>query len=150
VETFLRIFSRDEATPDPGVLLAALAALGLNLQGNFEGDAEGWFLAELTLPSGEVLPLERYLAHEEGIRNELNAWAAVLEGREQLPQAAVLMERVIQSWQLFVLPAHVGRAASPEVALLICRTLATLTNGFYQLDGEGFFDASGTLLEPEE
>ena len=117
-------------------------------RGALEGGTEGWFLAGFTFASGEIVSVERYLADEEGIRNELNSWAAVLETCEPQPAALPLMERTIQSKQLFVVRSSAPHPDSPA-AHLVCRTLAGLSGGFYQVDEEGFFDAAGTLLVRE-
>ena len=92
------------------------------------------------------LTLERYRADEEGIRAELNSWAAFLETCAG-PHHILLMERAIQTRQLFTLHDPTGDADRACVAL--CQRLAAVTAGFYQIDGFGFFDADGTPLVEE-
>ena len=148
MDHFFRVFGRGEEMPAPEGFLAALRGRGLAVQGNFEGDEEGWFLAELTLAEGGLV-VERYLSHEEGLRNELNSWAAVLEEHEGNANAVPLMERAIQSRQFFTLRPGSLDGDLRRACHLVCQVLAGLTGGFYQADGEGFFEADGTLLVRE-
>ena len=94
---------------------------------------------------GAALQLERFLAEEEGIRAELNSWAAWLETRENAPEHVRLMERMIQTKQLFTLQS-IEESAQAE---RLCRFLAEITLGVYQIDVRGFFAADGVLLVPE-
>ena len=103
------------------------------------------------------LHLERFRSDEEGIRGELNSWAAFLGGR------AVTTSRTspyrpdgagrLQTRQLFTLrrPGRsLGRGAGrAPVAVDLCRYLASETDGMWQCDDEGFFAADGTLLLKE-
>src|SRR4051794_5583725 len=96
------------------------------------------------VPAGGPLLLERFTSEEEGIRAELNSWAAHLETCDHSPHHVRLMERAIQTKQLFTLESP---SDAPDPACVdLCRRLATETAGFYQIDGVGFFDADGTLL----
>jgi hypothetical protein len=147
-----RIFGRSEATPDPARLLERLREVAPAVAGSFAADGGGWFRAELAVGAGEPVCLERFLAEEEGIRAELNTWAAYLETCEHSPGHAALMERAIQSRQLFTLRRPAERAGEAEVerlCLAACHFLAAATEGFYQVDGQGFFEADGTLVVPE-
>jgi hypothetical protein len=90
--------------------------------------------------------LERYLAEEEGIRAELNSWAAWLETHENAPEHTHLMERMIQTAQLLTL--HGGEGPE-QICIDLCRFLAGATAGVYQIDERGFFAADGTLLVVE-
>ena len=137
-----RVFSRLETEPDSGALEAFLAKLGAVVR--FEADQNGWFRAETV--GSAVLELERFRADEEGIRSELNSWAAYLETSEDSPHLGALMERAIQARQLFLL-----RSDPPADRLreALTQELARLTEGFCQADGVGFFDAGGTLLVKE-
>jgi hypothetical protein len=92
------------------------------------------------------LTLDCYSADEEGIRAELNSWAAFLETCDG-PHAVPLMERTIQARYLFTLHDPTGEHDRDCVAL--CQQIAGVTAGFYQIDGVGFFDADGTLLVSE-
>ncbi|HWG41598.1 MAG TPA: hypothetical protein VN688_02350 [Gemmataceae bacterium] len=140
-----RIFGSASEMPSPAAILDCLAAPDASVSGQFATDASGWYRADL-LVDGVALQLERYLAEEEGIRAELNSWAAWLETRETISPAAPLMERMIQTRQLFTLQSS---EKSPRAELL-CRFLANITVGVYQIDEHGFFAADGTLLVPEE
>jgi hypothetical protein len=144
---FYRVFGRRDAAPAAEAILAHLGGRGLAVAGRFDGAGEGWFSAELAFGEGAPAHLERFLASEEGIRAELNSWAAYLETCDDSPQHLGLMERVIQSRQLFTLrrPSDHAGAGCVEV----CRFLAAATDGFYQADGEGFFEADGGLLVRE-
>ena len=95
---------------------------------------------------GSIL-LERWTSDEEGIRAELNSWAAYLETCGG-PHQVRLMERTIQTKQLFTLHDPSGDRLDPACVAL-CRHLATETAGFYQIDEIGFFDADGTFLVEE-
>ena len=92
------------------------------------------------------LTLECFRADEEGIRAELNSWAAFLETCDG-PHHIPLMERTIQTKQLFTL--HDPTDEAPFACITLCRHLASITAGFYQIDDIGFFDAAGTLLVEE-
>src|SRR5881275_78737 len=89
---------------------------------------------------------------EEGIRAELNTWAAWLETCDYSPNHAALMEWVIQTRQLYTLRRpldHADEVRLERVCVGTCRFLAGATDGVYQLDAEGFFAADGTLLLQE-
>ena len=92
------------------------------------------------------LALECFSADEEGIRAELDSWAAFLETCDG-PHGVPLMERAIQTRNLFTLHDPSGELDSDCVAL--CQQIAEVTAGFYQIDDIGFFDAAGTLLVNE-
>ena len=94
------------------------------------------------------LVLERYRADEEGIRAELNSWAAFLETCDG-PHHIPLMERTIQTRQLFTLHNPTGDVGLDRECHRLCQLLARITAGFYQADSLGFFDADGTLLVEE-
>src|SRR6187200_538644 len=103
--------------------------------------------APAVLAGAEGVAVSRYGADEDGIRAELNSWAAFLETCDESPRQRELMERAIQARQLFLL-----EEPSPEARPLcvgLSRRLAALTGGFYQVDDEGFFSADGTLLVAE-
>ena len=93
------------------------------------------------------LTLECFRADEEGIRAELNTWAAFLETCDG-PHHVPLMEKTIQAKQLFTLHDPT-EGELDRVCITLCRRLAALTAGFYQIDEIGFFDADGTLLVKE-
>jgi hypothetical protein len=142
-----RVFGSNDREPAPAALLEHLHGLAAGMKADFTGDEAGWYAAVLDL-GGTALQLERFEVGEEGIRAELNGWAAWLETREDSPHAAALMEKMIQTRQLFTLR---GPDGVDEVCVGLCRFLAAATEGVWQADGEGFFDAAGALLvqDPE-
>jgi hypothetical protein len=147
---WFRVFGSNLNEPAPADLLAHMQGRGYAVRGHFRGDDQGWFQATLALDDEEEEPLElqRYLATEEGIRGELNTWAAWLETQEGSPHAGPLMQRMIATTQLFTLQCPPELPGEACVAL--CRFLADQTAGVYQIDGQGFFAADGTLLVKEE
>lgn len=93
------------------------------------------------------LALACFAADEEGVRAELNSWAAYLETCDA-PHAVPLMERAIQTRFLFTLHDPTEDELERDCVAL-CRQLAHATAGFYQIDDVGFFDADGTLIVSE-
>src|SRR5438552_3803584 len=74
---WFRVFGRSAATVEPAALLEHLHGQGFPVAGHFRGDDRGWFRAELVFAAdAPPVVVERYLADEEGIRLELNSWAA--------------------------------------------------------------------------
>jgi hypothetical protein len=143
-----RVFGAADASVEPARLLEHLHGLGLEAAGHFKGDDRGWFRAELALPEdGGHVEVERYLADEEGVRDELNTWAAWLETHEDNPQHGRLMRHMIATRQVFTLQQEDEEAG--ELCLAVCRYLARATEGVYQVDGRGFFSADGDLLVGE-
>jgi hypothetical protein len=144
-----RVFGGNNVEPAPGAILAHLNGLGAVVTGRFRGDADGWFEADLLVADTTALHLERFLAAEEGIRAELNSYVAWLETREGSPQQGALIARVVQTVQLFTLERPDGPGDGELLDRLgggLCRFLAGVTAGVYQVDGEGFFAADGALL----
>ncbi len=143
-----RVFGTSEAQPEPAALLEHL-----QVSGHFRGDDLGWFHARLVFAEdAPPLELERFLAKEDGIRGELNTWAAWLETREENPNHRPLMEHMIRTKQLFTLALpedEVGDERTEQICLVACRFLARQTDGVYQIDHHGFFGADGTLLLEE-
>jgi hypothetical protein len=136
--------------PGQEVLTAFLAGHGSPI--SFRADADGWFSAELVVGEGGPLVVERWLSDEEGIRAELNAWAGFLETCDYSPYHVALMERCIQTRQLFILRKPIDCPDEPQADRLcawLCQELARQADGFYQADGLGFFEADGTLLVQE-
>lgn len=147
-----RVFGSSDAIVQPADLLEYLHASGFEATGHFRGDKEGWFSAELRVPGvDEPLELQRYLASEPGIRDELNTWAAWLETQDH-PERVELMRQVIQSRQVFTVPGlpelHEDGTVR-ELRRLVCFFLANQTGGICQFDGEGFFASDGMLLLSE-
>jgi hypothetical protein len=147
-----RVFGSSDEAPAPAAILAAFRGLGAEVRGDFTGDDAGWYAADLAAGAGTPLRLERFLAGEEGIRAELNNWAAWLETCDWSPHAVPLMERVIQTRQLFTLRRpldHADEVLVERLCVGLCRFLAAVTEGLWQADDEGFFAADGTLLVQE-
>src|SRR5438067_12727007 len=104
--TWFRVFGIHEAQPEPAALLVYLHDMGFEVKAKFRGDDLGWFRCELVVPDEPApLVLERYLATEEGIRNELNTWAAWLETAPENPHSGRLMRHMISTRQVFTLEA---------------------------------------------
>ena len=148
-----RVFGAGAHVPDPAALLAHLNTLGDRVEGRFQEEEAQWWSAEIAFAKDTTpLHLDRFLAAEEGIRAELNSWAAYLETCDYSPQHAPLMERMIQTRQLFTLRRPIDHADEVRVERLcvgLCAWLARRTDGVWQADGQGFFDADGTLLLQE-
>ncbi len=147
-----RVFGSSEVEPSPAALAAHLIACGLAVEPHFKGDDLGWTEGELRLPVGSPVLLARYLAKEDDLRDDLNAHAAELETMDYSPNSGPLMGRVIQTKQLVTLRKPV--AAADEVLLdkvleAATRFLAAATDGVYQIDGRGWFTATGDLLVQE-
>ena len=148
-----RVFGRAEAQPNPEAFLHHLRSLGVTGPVQFRGDDEGWTSAEITLAEGvSSLRLECFLATESGIRVELNNWAAWLETCDYSPHYTSLMERVIQTRQLYTLRQpldHADEVFLEKVCAGTCAYLAGATDGIYQLDGAGIFASDSTCLLQE-
>ena len=154
---WFRVFGLNAAAVEPAALLEHLHAQGLPVAGHFRGDERGWFHAELVLANdAPPVVVERYLADEEGVRLELNSWAAWLEEQEDNAHAPPLMERLIITKEVITLHQRLedvddidDAAMAERLCLTCCRYLAAATDGVYQADHRGFFAADGTLLVPE-
>jgi hypothetical protein len=147
-----RVFGRSDTEVTRETLEAHLASTGVPIACEFTSDEHGWLRAELRFAATTPLHLERFRADEEGIRAELNSWAAFLETCDYDPNHAALMERVIQTRQLFTLRRPVDHADEVLVERLcvgLCSYLASATDGIWQCDDEGFFAADGALLLKE-
>ncbi len=148
-----RVFGTNDGEPAPAALLEHLRGLAADVTGHFRGDDRGWFHADLPFAaSGTPLDLERFLAAEEGVRADLNAWAAELENCDYSPNHVPLMEHVVRTTQLFTLRRPLDAAdevLAEKLCVGVCRFLARQTDGVYQADGQGFFAADGTLLLQE-
>jgi hypothetical protein len=142
---WFRVFGTAEVEPAPAALLEHL-----QVRGHFRGDDQGWFEANLVfLDEAEPLRLERFLASEQGIRDELNSWAAWIETATDSPVGPELMVHLIGTKQLFTLQRP-NEIQVVELCLQVCRYLARATAGVYQVDEQGFFAADGKLLLKEE
>jgi hypothetical protein len=174
---WFRVFAGEEGIPEPAAILDHLQAQQVEVSGEFEQGAGTWYAAELIIapigtqvswerqqrqiadaadtivtPIGAVR-LERFHADEEGLRSELNSWAAWLETCESNPLHAALMERIIQTRELVTLDRMVPSRNTDMMDRLcvgLCLFLARATDGIWQADGEGLFAADGTLLVAEQ
>jgi hypothetical protein len=144
-----RVFGANDEQPTPAAILARLQEFAAGVRGDFTGDDAGWYAAVIHA-GGAQLHLERFLVTEEGIRAELNSWAAWLETRGEDASAVRLMERVIQTRQLITIERPSDAALAESICLDLCRFLAAVTDGVYQADGQGFCDSDGTVLVREE
>ncbi|VTS07470.1 hypothetical protein [Tuwongella immobilis] len=149
-----RVFAASPEMIAPVRLLEHLAEQGLTVQGHFRGDDLGWTGCQLILPGNEQapIPLDRYLTKEDDIRDDLNSWAAFLETQDFSPNHGMLMERVIQTQQLFTIRRpidHADEVTLDRVCETLMRFLAAKLEGIYQIDSKGFFDADGNLLLQE-
>ena len=146
---WFRVFGTREEAPAPAALLEAL-----RVEGHFKGDDLGWFGVDFVLASGgDDLHLDRFLAEEDEIRDQLNAWAAWLETQDDSPYSRRLMQLMIGAQQLFTLDCPRDRIEEPpvqEFCQTLCRHLAKETQGVYQIDGRGFFSPDGKMLVLEE
>jgi len=143
-----RIFGSRAEIPTEAAIREFLAGQCASVSGQFATDETGWYQADLQV-DGIRLQLERYRADESGIRAELNSWAAWLETREDVPAHAALMERMIQTTQMFTLQSSSSIPQIDSVCVALCRFLAENTAGVYQVDGQGLFAADGRLLLAE-
>lgn len=138
-----RVFGANALEPEPAGLLHFLMGFAQDSEGHFQGDDLGWF--RLRVVRGETeMRIERYQTSEEGIRAELNTWAAWVEASGESPEKAELMRRLITTQQVMVLHDF-----PEELAGRVCREMARLTDGVFQVDGRGFFTADGTPLLSE-
>src|SRR5262245_25928836 len=95
-----RVFGASAAEIQPADLLQQLHHQGLEVTSHFRGDDQGWFRVEFGL-DGLPLTLERFLATEDGVRAELNNWAAWVELQEGNPNSGPLMQQIISTQQMF-------------------------------------------------
>jgi hypothetical protein len=146
---WFRIFGTTDAQPEPAALLEHLQSLGIETTGQFRGDHQGWFQADLNC-GADVAPLhvERFLAQEEGIRDILNTWAGWIETAEESPSRGRLMQHVIATSQLFVMERPADHT-DETLCVGVSRFLARQTAGVYQVDDQGFFSPDGMLLLQE-
>jgi hypothetical protein len=147
-----RIFCKSEQTQPITGLLAHFQALGMFVQSHVRGDDLGWTSAELRVGVGSPVMLERFLVKEDDLRGELNNWAAWLETATWSENSPALMEHVIQTQQMITLRKPIDH--SDEIALEnLCQAtvqfFAQARDGIYQIDDDGWYSATGTLLVKE-
>jgi hypothetical protein len=150
---WFRVFGTSDLAPEPAALLEHLHGTGIAVEGHFKGDDLGWFGVDFVLSgNAEPLHMDRYLAEEDEIREQLNAWAAWLETVDDPVRSGQLMQLMITANQVFALecPRHRAEEAGVErLCLALCGYLARRTAGVYQVDNCGFFAADGKLLVKE-
>ena len=150
---WLRVFSPTAAEVPPTSLAERLHAAGVAVVPHFKGDDLGWTTGELHLPGGGTpLLLARFLTNEDDLRADLNAHAAELETMTYSPHAVPLMERVIQTQQLVTVRRpidHPDETLVESACDTLVRFLAERTGGVYQIDGRGWFAATGERLVEE-
>ena len=131
--------------PSPASCASICSRPGLAVVPHFKGDDLGWTAAELRLPrSAHRSSCERYLAGEDDIRDDLNAYAAELETMDYSPNNGKLMQHAIQTKQLITLRKPIDAADEVTLDKVLeetCRFLAAATDGVYQIDGKGWFCA---------
>jgi hypothetical protein len=145
-----RVFGLSETEPSPAALAEHIAAVGVAIEPHFKGDDLGWTAGELRVP-GAATPvfLQRYLTRVDDLRDDLNAHAAELETCDYSPNHTALMRHVVQTKQLVTLRKPLDAADEITLERVLeeaCRFLAAATDGVYQIDGRGWFSATGELL----
>jgi len=147
-----RVFGRSPTPVEPAAVGDFLRSLNVPATAEFEPDHSEWVSAAIRLADATEIHVERFRAEEEGIRTELNTWAAFLETCDYSPNNVPLMEQMIQTSQLFTVRRPADVANEVAVEGLCCRIagfLARTVDGVYQVDEEGFYDATGRLILPE-
>lgn len=149
-----RIFGLSEPEVPAETILEHLHEHGFTVRGEFRRDERGWGAVQFTFPesAGSPIVMQRYLSDEEGVRNELNTWAAWLETATYNPNHADLMTHAIQTRQLITIRRPIDHADDSRLeafCLELSQFLARQTNGIFQIDDQGFFAASGELLLEE-
>jgi hypothetical protein len=138
-----RVFARGAEAIAPAVVLANLVAHGAPVEGHFQADEHGWYRCELRTagPIGPIV-VECFRVGEEGVRAEVQSWAAYLETLES-PHSQEFMEAVNATAQVFT--AQLSDARAADLLRQLCGNLARAAAGVYQIDGEGFFWSNDTL-----
>jgi len=139
-----RVFASIPEEPNPAELAEYLHSLGYAFAPHFHGDDLGWTSARLEFAEGSSLTIGRYLTKADDLRHDLNAYAAELETRDDQPNHGMLMEKVIQTQQMFTFdePAECAEGLCEALA----RWLAAKTAGIIQIDSRGWLNAEGDLL----
>jgi len=144
-----RVFCRSTDAPDPRELMARLASTSRPVGGEFHPDDRGWASAAFRLGGGTPVYVERLRTADDDLRNDLNTWAAYLETLDYSPENTRLMERVIQTQQLFTIRKpldHTNEAAVDDLCMALCAELAGAGDGVFQIEDEAWCSADGTVL----
>jgi hypothetical protein len=148
-----RVFALKPEMPQPALLQEYLRQLGVEVPLQVRGDDLGWTACTVKLAEDcSPLHVERYLAEEDDIRDDLDTWAAWLETQEHEPNYLKLMQHVIGTQQLFTVRRPLDHADENRLDLVcegMVKFLAAQCEGIYQIDGQGFFKADGTMLLKE-
>jgi len=149
----MRIFGKSDRCPTSTVLAEALESSACTLQLACEPTNDDWRHIEVLVREQETpIYLDRFHRTDEGIRGELQAWAAWLETCDYSPNHQSLMTHMIQTQQVFTVRKPVDCANEvliDNVSVAICQFLAQAADGIYQIDGKGFFAPDGTMLLQE-
>jgi hypothetical protein len=146
--TWYRVFTAAESAPLPELLSDWWRQRDAKGTVAIVGDDLGWYQARFVVPGNdETIELDRYLTREDAIRPELNSWAGWLESIEDNEHTDGLMQDIVGAKQLFTIQRTPHDAPA---CLHLCRWLAGRVEGIYQVDGQGFFAADGTLLVQED
>lgn len=150
---WFRVFGTNDVQPEPAQLLEHLHAQGVQVEAQFGADPHGWFRADFVHDAQRPpIHLERYLAEDDNIRDDLNAWAAWLETVDNNHVVPRLLQHMIDTKQLFTLrcPRDIGdEIRVQKLCVGICQFLAEKTKGVYQVDTQGFFAPDGQSLVRE-
>ena len=148
-----RVFCRSDANLPPADLVSVLIHQGFTLIPHFKGDDLGWTGGTLILPGGgSPVQIDRFLTDADELRPDLNRFAAELETLDYSPNHRPLMEWVIQTRQMvaFRRPIdHADEATLDRLCDALAQTIAGRLEGVYQMDGRGWYSASGELLLEE-
>jgi hypothetical protein len=138
-----RVFARSAESVQPAEVLTDLTFQGAPVQGHFQADEHGWYRCELlTVPGIAPIVVECFRASEEGVRPELQSWAAYLETIDS-PISQEFMLAITATAQVFTMQLPDTRVA--DVLEQLCGNLACAADGVYQIDGRGFFWSNGAL-----
>jgi hypothetical protein len=148
-----RVFALSDAQPDPVGLAETVKAIVPTMEVRFDDGELGWQAAQFDLADDATpLFLERFRRDEEGVRGDLQSWAAWLETCDHSPSHLSLMQHVTQTQQVFTLRKPIdfsNEVLLDQVCVAICQMIAGAVDGVYQIDGQGFFEMSGRLLLEE-
>jgi hypothetical protein len=148
-----RVFGLQRDEVSPSKLAEHLHAQGLKVEPHFRGDDLGWTNVQLVLPGdGTPVSVDRYLTDVDEMRDELNAFAALLETMDYSPNNTKLMEHVIRTQQFIAYRKpldHADEATLETLCEVLGKYLASNTEGILQIDGLGWFAADGERLIEE-
>jgi hypothetical protein len=148
----IRVFAASEAMPQPVDLQRLLGDRGRSASLSVTGDDLGWLAIEFTAgESDATIRIERFLTDEDELRDELDTWAGWVESQPASVIATKLMQQIVSTRQVFtirVIPPleKLDRSSESET---VAQWLAVVSKGVYQVDGCGFFGASGDILVAE-